>query len=100
MLVQAALKAAKQRTDGRDEEVASLRTQIEVKYAKNSVLVELFLAQTNIRRLVYFNQNFKEEAITAVEQLREAEAETKALKSMTQRMILTQEEMVCSLKLK
>ncbi|KAH9705614.1 coiled-coil domain-containing protein SCD2 [Citrus sinensis] len=66
MLVQAALKAAKQRTDGRDEEVASLRTQIE---------------------------NFKEEAITAVEQLREAEAETKALKSMTQRMILTQEEM-------
>ncbi|KAH9705613.1 coiled-coil domain-containing protein SCD2 [Citrus sinensis] len=63
---EAALKAAKQRTDGRDEEVASLRTQIE---------------------------NFKEEAITAVEQLREAEAETKALKSMTQRMILTQEEM-------
>lgn len=44
MLVQAALKAAKQRTDGRDEEVASLRTQIEVKYAKNSVLVEFFLA--------------------------------------------------------
>lgn len=63
---EAALKAAKQRTDGRDEEVASLRTQIE---------------------------NLKDEAVTAVEQLQEAESETKALKSMTQRMILTQEEM-------
>lgn len=100
MLLQAALKAAKQRTDGRDEEVASLRTQIEVSYAKNSVVVEFFLAWTNIRCLVYFNQNLKDEAVTAVEQLQEAESETKALKSMTQRMILTQEEMVCPLQLK
>lgn len=35
----------------------------------------------------------KEEVVTAMEQLKEAETETKALRSMTQRMILTQEEM-------
>ncbi|XP_043704709.1 coiled-coil domain-containing protein SCD2-like isoform X2 [Telopea speciosissima] len=51
---EAALKAAKQSKDGRDEEIAALRSQVE---------------------------------------LREAESETKALHSMTQRMILTQEEM-------
>lgn len=42
-----------------------------------------------------FEQNLKDGAATAVEQLHEAESETKALRSMTQRMILTQEEMVC-----
>lgn len=41
------------------------------------------------------NQNLKEEAANAVEHLQEAESEAKALRSMTQRMILTQEEMVC-----
>lgn len=50
--------------------------------------------------LICLNQNLKDEAATAVEQLREAESETKALRTMTQRMILTQEEMVCALKLK
>lgn len=40
------------------------------------------------------DQNLKEEATTAVEQLHEAESEAKALKTMTQRMILTHEEMV------
>lgn len=36
----------------------------------------------------------KEEAATAVEQLHEAESEAKSLRTMTQRMILTKEEMV------
>lgn len=39
-------------------------------------------------------QNLKEETATAGEQLQEAEAESKALKTMMQRMILTHEEMV------
>lgn len=63
---EAALKAAKQNNDGRDGEIATLRFDIE---------------------------NLRDEAATAVEQLQEAESETKALRSMTQRMILTQEEM-------
>ncbi|XVE63742.1 hypothetical protein DITRI_Ditri07aG0044700 [Diplodiscus trichospermus] len=63
---EASLKAAKQTKDGREEEIAALRSEPE---------------------------NLKDGAATAVEQLREAESETKALRSMTQRMILTQEEM-------
>ncbi|XP_044493249.1 coiled-coil domain-containing protein SCD2-like isoform X2 [Mangifera indica] len=63
---EAALKAAKQKTDGKDEEVVALRAEI---------------------------QNLRDESATAVEKLHEAESETKALQSMTQRMILTQEEM-------
>ncbi|OMO93742.1 hypothetical protein COLO4_16706 [Corchorus olitorius] len=63
---EAALKAAKPTKDGRDEEIAALRSELE---------------------------NLKDGAATAVEQLREAESEAKALRSMTQRMILTQEEM-------
>ncbi|XP_043725035.1 coiled-coil domain-containing protein SCD2-like isoform X2 [Telopea speciosissima] len=63
---EAALKAAKQSKDGRDEEVAALRSEVE---------------------------SAKDEAAAAVEQLREVESETKSLRSMTQRMILTQEEM-------
>ncbi|KAH7578520.1 hypothetical protein JRO89_XS01G0392400 [Xanthoceras sorbifolium] len=63
---EAALKAAKQTKDGRDDEVVVLRTEI---------------------------QNFKDEAAAAMEQLGEAESDAKALRSMTQRMILTQEEM-------
>lgn len=42
-----------------------------------------------------FNQNLKDGAASAMEQLQEAESEAKALRSMTKRMILTQEEMVC-----
>ncbi|KAK9995291.1 hypothetical protein SO802_019977 [Lithocarpus litseifolius] len=62
-----ALKAAvAQNRDGKHEEVAALRTEVE---------------------------NLKDEAATALEQLQEAESEAKALRSMTQRMILTQEEM-------
>lgn len=41
-----------------------------------------------------FDQNLKDEAATALEHLQEAESEAKALRSMTQRMVLTQEEMV------
>ncbi|XP_021286061.1 coiled-coil domain-containing protein SCD2-like isoform X2 [Herrania umbratica] len=63
---EAALKAAKQTKDGREEEIAALRSELE---------------------------NLKDGAATAVEQVHEAESETKALRLMTQRMILTQEEM-------
>jgi len=37
----------------------------------------------------------KDEAETAAECLQEAESEAKALRIMTQRMVLTQDEMVC-----
>ncbi|KAJ0971194.1 hypothetical protein J5N97_019153 [Dioscorea zingiberensis] len=63
---EAALKAAKQTKDGRDEEITTLRQEME---------------------------SAKEEVATAVEQLREAESEAKSFRSMTQRMVLTQEEM-------
>ncbi|KAM7272685.1 hypothetical protein ACFE04_027348 [Oxalis oulophora] len=63
---EAALRAAKQTKDGRDEELAALHSEME---------------------------NLKEEAANAGEQLQEAESEAKALRHMTQRMILTQEEM-------
>ncbi|CAK9186909.1 unnamed protein product [Ilex paraguariensis] len=64
---EAALKAATQTKDGRrDEEVAALHAEAE---------------------------NLKDETANAIEQLREAESEAKALRTMTQRMILTHEEM-------
>ncbi|KAF9604525.1 hypothetical protein IFM89_007646 [Coptis chinensis] len=63
---EAALKSAKQTSEGRDGEISALRSEVE---------------------------NVKEEAAAAAEQLQEAESEAKALRSMTQRMILTQEEM-------
>lgn len=63
---EAALKAARETTDGKDEELALLRHEVEAA---------------------------REEVSTALEQLRETESEAKALQSMTQRMILTGEEM-------
>ncbi|KAG2311424.1 hypothetical protein Bca52824_022981 [Brassica carinata] len=60
---QAALSAAKQKKNGKDEEL---------------VLYSL-----------------KDEATTAAERLQEAESEAKSLQTMTQRMILTQDEMRC-----
>ncbi|KAG8638592.1 hypothetical protein MANES_14G045900v8 [Manihot esculenta] len=63
---EAALKAAKQTKDGRDEEIAALRAELE---------------------------SLKEGAVAAVDQFQEAESEAKALRTMTQRMILSQEEM-------
>lgn len=63
---EAALKAARETKDGRDEEIAFLRQEVEAA---------------------------REEVSSALEQLRETETEAKALRSMTQRMILTEEEM-------
>ncbi|KAJ9559488.1 hypothetical protein OSB04_004648 [Centaurea solstitialis] len=62
----AALKAAQQTKDGRDVEVSNLRAELE---------------------------NLKDETVGAMEQLKEAESEAKALRNMTQRMVLTHEEM-------
>ncbi|URD98550.1 hypothetical protein MUK42_32440 [Musa troglodytarum] len=63
---EAALEAARQTKDGKDEEIATLQKEVE---------------------------SAKEEALAAVEQLRQAESDAKALQSMTQRMILSEEEM-------
>ncbi|XP_023771551.1 coiled-coil domain-containing protein SCD2 isoform X1 [Lactuca sativa] len=63
---EAALKAAQQSRDGRDVEVSNLRAELE---------------------------HLKEETAGAMDQLREAESEAKALRTMTQRMVLTHEEM-------
>ncbi|KAL5140452.1 Coiled-coil domain-containing protein SCD2 [Glycine soja] len=63
---EAALKNAKDSKEGVDKEITSLQTEIE---------------------------NAKVETETAVRQLNGAESEVKALRSMTQRMILTQKEM-------
>ncbi|XP_031489996.1 coiled-coil domain-containing protein SCD2-like [Nymphaea colorata] len=63
---EAALKAAKQTKDVRDEEIMALRLDVE---------------------------SAREEATTAAAQLREAETEAKSLRIMTQRMVLTEEEM-------
>ncbi|EPS59084.1 hypothetical protein M569_15727, partial [Genlisea aurea] len=63
---EAALKSAQQTKDGRDEELAFLRAEIEKQ---------------------------KHDVATAMEQVREAEAEAKSLRTMTHRMILTHEEM-------
>ncbi|XP_071929635.1 coiled-coil domain-containing protein SCD2-like [Coffea arabica] len=63
---EAALKEAKQAKDGTDMEISSLRSA-----AKNA----------------------KTEATSAADQLQEAESEVRALHSMTQRMVLTQNEM-------
>ncbi|XP_024013460.1 coiled-coil domain-containing protein SCD2 isoform X2 [Eutrema salsugineum] len=63
---EAALNVAKQKKNGKDEEIVSLRSELE---------------------------SLKDEAITAAERLQEAESEAKSLRTMTQRMILTQDEM-------
>ncbi|KAE8663552.1 Coiled-coil domain-containing protein SCD2 [Hibiscus syriacus] len=63
---EAALKDAKQTKDVVDKEILSLRSEVE---------------------------NAKDEATTIVSQLNGAESEVKALHSMTQRMVLTQNEM-------
>ncbi|CAH2044220.1 unnamed protein product [Thlaspi arvense] len=65
-LIQAALKAANEEKNGKQDEVVSLRSEIQI---------------------------LKDEAATAAEQLQEAESEAKALRTMTQRMVLTQDEM-------
>lgn len=62
---EAALKAARQSREGK-EEIAALHSELE---------------------------NLRGEAAVTMEKLQEAESEAKSLRSMTQRMILTQEEM-------
>ncbi|GMH01108.1 hypothetical protein Nepgr_002947 [Nepenthes gracilis] len=63
---EAALKAQIQNKGGKHEEIASLHSEI---------------------------KNLKDKAAADVHQLQEVESEAKALRTMTQRMILTQEEM-------
>ncbi|KAJ1411883.1 hypothetical protein SESBI_20943 [Sesbania bispinosa] len=63
---EAALEAAKQTQRVRDEDMTALHVEI---------------------------QNLKDDTAVAIEQQQEAEAEANALRTMTQRMILTQEEM-------
>ncbi|KAE8801224.1 coiled-coil domain-containing protein SCD2 [Hordeum vulgare] len=74
---QAALKAARESTDGRNGEVSTIKHELEAMIL-------------NIWQLLF---SAKEEVAAVMDQLKEAESETKALRSMTQRMILTQEEM-------
>uniref|UniRef100_A0A1J3I575 Coiled-coil domain-containing protein SCD2 n=2 Tax=Noccaea caerulescens TaxID=107243 RepID=A0A1J3I575_NOCCA len=61
-----ALKAAQEKKDEKKEEIASLQSELQI---------------------------MKDEAATAAEQLQEAESEAKALRTMNQRMVLTQDEM-------
>ncbi|KAH7444511.1 hypothetical protein KP509_02G080400 [Ceratopteris richardii] len=63
---EAALKAAKESKDARDDEIAALRLEVEAA---------------------------RDEAASATEQARNAESEANALRTMTHKMILTQEEM-------
>lgn len=97
-LLQAALNAAKQKKSGKDEEIVSLRAELEVRYT--DVLVSMrcttFICMKKLC-LIFpsYVQNLKDEAATAAERLQEAESEAKSLRTMTQRMILTQDEMVC-----
>ena len=46
--------------------------------------------------IFYMNQNVKTEAAAAIDQLQGAESEVGGLRAMTQRMVLTQSEMVCT----
>ncbi|KAK9048965.1 hypothetical protein SSX86_032068, partial [Deinandra increscens subsp. villosa] len=75
---EAALKAAQQTKDGRDVEVSNLRAELEV----NTWYLP-----------AHWNAKVKDETLGAMEQLKEAESEAKALRTMTQRMVLTHEEM-------
>ena len=62
--------------------------------SQSYTLLDMLLYLTPIVHLPCFEQSAKEEVASAIDQLKEAESETKALRSMTQRMVLTQEEMV------
>ncbi|CAN8254872.1 unnamed protein product [Cochlearia groenlandica] len=63
---EAALNAAKQKRSGKEDEIVTLRSELE---------------------------GLKDEATAATERLQESESEAKSLRTMTQRMILTQDEM-------
>lgn len=101
LLLQAALKAAQQTKDGREDEITILRTEIEVSSCYSLGAVCFFYCHWSSFLLLFFFflhfffvQNLKDDTANAMEQLQEAEAEAKALRTMTQRMILTHEEMV------
>lgn len=65
-------------------------------HCQSNLVIMQFRLQYCVVGFSYLVQSADKEVATATEQLREAESETKALRSMTQRMILTQEEMVGS----
>lgn len=106
---QAALKAAQQTKDGKDDEIATLHVEIQVIFQLSvffSVESLIYTSSSQVFSSLGYNsprclyQNLKDDAAAAVEQQQEAESEAKALRTMTQRMILTQEEMVCIFPLK
>ncbi|KAK9104031.1 hypothetical protein Scep_020875 [Stephania cephalantha] len=80
-----AIKAARQNDIGRDAEVSALRSEVEVRTAD--------LWASKHFRCQSYRKSAKEEAAAALGQVQEAELESKTLRSMTQRMVLTQEEM-------
>lgn len=111
--LQAALKDAKQSRDGEDEEIASLRSELEVKHS-NLLCTDIsclifphygnfwcgkyfgvYFSFAFITLFSFLNQNAKDGAGAVLDQLHGAKSELKALRSMTQRMVLTQKEMVC-----
>ncbi|TQD72421.1 hypothetical protein C1H46_042040 [Malus baccata] len=86
-----ALKDAKQSKDGAEKEVASLRSEVEValkdaKQSKDGAEKEVASLRSEVEKA-------KEASAVVMRQLHGAESEVKSLRSMTQRMILTQEEM-------
>jgi len=97
-LLQAALNVAKQKKSGKDEEIVSLRSELEVRFTDVlfSMRCTTFICiMKPCLIFLCYVQNLKDEATTAAERLQEAESEAKSLRTMTQRMILTQDEMVC-----
>lgn len=97
-LLQAALNAAKQKKSGKDDEIVSLRSELEVRFTDVlfSMRCTTFICMMKPCLIfLCYVQNLKDEATTAAERLQEAESEAKSLRTMTQRMILTQDEMVC-----
>ncbi|GKE42208.1 chaperonin CPN60-2, mitochondrial [Tanacetum coccineum] len=63
------------------------------KAAKKS-LSSLICFQNLCFQLLDLHENLKDETLGAMEQLKESESEAKALRTMTQRMVLTHEDMV------
>ena len=99
-VLQAALKDAKQ-NNMVDKEIASIRSEVDVSMPsigllKPSTIFSWCFYLPNLSYISCLIQNAKDEAAAVMRQLQGAESEVKALRSMTQRMILTQKEMVRS----
>lgn len=95
--------AAKQTRNERDEDLTALRVEIQVGLKELWISFHFLVVPrtwsdqyplVQVIASIFFVQNLKDDAAAAEEQRQEAEAVAKALQSMTQRMILTQEEMV------